>query len=199
MKKEIGRAIKDLRTSLKMTQEQLGDAIGVDRGNISRYEAGVHCPEIDRLMKICNVFCISVSELVSIAESKRKNYTKYDVPIVTLNDIQDNDVVKSMENNAKYDLSFIASKSKNYAMIVENDMMHPIFPEGCTVIFEKTNIFRNGDFAIVLVESNLATFKQIVQDAGFYFLKPVNKRYPVIEMPSHSKVFGVARHMIMSF
>lgn len=50
--KQIGRNIKKLRESLKMTQDELSDITG--RSNLSKIERGVSLPDIPTLIKLAD-------------------------------------------------------------------------------------------------------------------------------------------------
>lgn len=60
----LGETIYNLRTRHRMSQEDLADALGVSRQSVSKWENGNSVPELDKLVKICNLFSISLDELV---------------------------------------------------------------------------------------------------------------------------------------
>lgn len=68
MKKELGEAIKYFRQRRKLTQASVAEMLGVDKGNVSRYESGAQAPEFDRLVKLSEIFGVQLSELFSMAE-----------------------------------------------------------------------------------------------------------------------------------
>jgi transcriptional regulator with XRE-family HTH domain len=47
-----------------MTQEELADAVGMMRNNISRIEAAKHRPTLDTLERIAKALKVSVAELI---------------------------------------------------------------------------------------------------------------------------------------
>lgn len=63
--KEIGAFIAALRREAGMTQEELGNLIGVTNKTISRWENGNYMPDIGLMKELCNVFEISINELIS--------------------------------------------------------------------------------------------------------------------------------------
>jgi transcriptional regulator with XRE-family HTH domain len=75
MKKELGQAIKNLRIAKGLTQQQVADAIGVRTPNVSRYEAGAHAPEMERLVVLAKVLGVSASELLRTAEQGDSEHT----------------------------------------------------------------------------------------------------------------------------
>ena len=57
-----GAKIKELRKSKKMTQQELGDKIGVSNSAVANYEKGFRAPLQDTLFKLAEVFDVSVND-----------------------------------------------------------------------------------------------------------------------------------------
>lgn len=53
-----------LRTEKRLTQEDLADLLGVSRQSVSKWESGASTPELDKLIRLSEVFEITVDELV---------------------------------------------------------------------------------------------------------------------------------------
>lgn len=62
---KIGLFIKQLRKENKMSQQKLADMIPIDRTGLSRWENGEVQPPIDKMKILCEIFNISVDELIS--------------------------------------------------------------------------------------------------------------------------------------
>lgn len=52
---KLNEWIKKARLSSKLTQEQLGDALGKTKGNISQWESGAYEPSYSVLLKIAQI------------------------------------------------------------------------------------------------------------------------------------------------
>ena len=48
-------SIKALRKSKSMTQKELAQALGISRATVAKYEAGLRKPNMDMMVKICDV------------------------------------------------------------------------------------------------------------------------------------------------
>ena len=59
---KIGKFIAELRKENGLTQEQLGDKIGVTNKTISRWETGTYLPPADAMLAMGEVFNVSVNE-----------------------------------------------------------------------------------------------------------------------------------------
>ena len=62
IKKTFGEKIKRLRKSKNLTQEQLGEILGVSSKSISRWENGKNLPDYSILNSLCNTLGISINE-----------------------------------------------------------------------------------------------------------------------------------------
>ena len=75
-----------------------------------------------------------------------------------------------------------------------------MFPNGSIIIIDPAVEPRQGSFVVVrLDEAEQATFKQMVIDGGTRYLKPLNPRYPLMEIRQSATVCGVVRQMVMDF
>ncbi|MCM1314299.1 MAG: helix-turn-helix domain-containing protein [Muribaculaceae bacterium] len=58
----IGKFISELRKQQGLTQEQLGEIIGVTNKTVSRWKNGVYLPPADALIIISEKFGVSINE-----------------------------------------------------------------------------------------------------------------------------------------
>lgn len=61
---KIGRFISELRRENKITQEELGEKIGVTNKTISRWENGNYLPSVEMLQRLSNELSVSINELL---------------------------------------------------------------------------------------------------------------------------------------
>ena len=61
----IGKFIAELRKEQELTQEQLGEKIGVTNKTISRWENGNYLPPADVLLAMSQLFDVSINEILS--------------------------------------------------------------------------------------------------------------------------------------
>ena len=62
---KIGRFIAALRKERNLTQEQLGEKLGVTNKTISRWENGNYMPDVEMLSLLSKEFGVSINELIS--------------------------------------------------------------------------------------------------------------------------------------
>ena len=59
----FGKFIASLRNEKNLTQEELAEKLFIDKRKVSRWECGTSMPEFDMLIKLCEIFDISLYEL----------------------------------------------------------------------------------------------------------------------------------------
>lgn len=68
--KAFGAVMAELRRQAGFSQELLGFEAGLDRSYISLLERGLRSPTLDTLFVLSPVFGLTVSQLLSLTESK---------------------------------------------------------------------------------------------------------------------------------
>jgi len=87
---------------------------------------------------------------------------------------------------------------RGFALRVEGDSMtspYPgkeSYPHGTIVYVDPDVAYKSGDAVIAkLPDSNEATFKLLVEDAGKTYLQPINPQYPMIVLDRETHICGV--------
>ncbi len=63
--KKVGVFLKQLRKENNMTQEQLGERIGVTNKTVSRWENGNYMPPVECLEMLSDIYQISINEILA--------------------------------------------------------------------------------------------------------------------------------------
>ena len=71
---KIGKFIAALRKEKGLTQEQLGEKLGVTNKTISRWETGSYLPGVDMLQLLSKEFDVSIGELLAGERLTKENY-----------------------------------------------------------------------------------------------------------------------------
>lgn len=85
---KIGKFIAELRKEKKMTQDDLAQALYTDRSIVSKWERGLYVPKYDIILKLSDLFEVTVNEIYYGERQNDKN--KSQVNQVTINIIKDN-------------------------------------------------------------------------------------------------------------
>ena len=71
----LGTNISRLRAEHHLSQGDLAEALTVSRQSVSKWETDSSVPDLDKLVKLSQVFGVTLDELVTGAESLRVRYT----------------------------------------------------------------------------------------------------------------------------
>lgn len=160
--KPVKDIIKSKRIELGMTMKELAQKVGVSEGTISRWESG----EIANMRR--NVI-VSLAKALNTTPAVLMGWTEPDpneargvripvlgrvvagIPIEAITDIIDYEEIPAQ----------MAKSGTYFALQVKGRSMEPTLHEGDVVIVRQQPEVENGEIAIVLVNGNDATVKEV--------------------------------------
>ena len=74
----IGKFIAQKRREINLTQEQLGERLGISHKSVSKWETGKSMPDYSIITPLCQELNISISELLDGKENKKSDICLYD-------------------------------------------------------------------------------------------------------------------------
>lgn len=86
----IGKRVKDLRVQAQISQQELGNIIGVTKVSVCGYESGSRVPSLDTLVKLADALNTSIDFLlgreIPVVNEESRNYvgaiSEYDVEFI---------------------------------------------------------------------------------------------------------------------
>lgn len=179
--KNTGEMIKYYRKKLGLTQEELGNYVGVQKSAIAKYENGrIENLKRTTIEKLSELFGILPSELLGISATNNvmSNTTNVIgvVPAGTpLEAIED--IIGEIEYPSRF------ANKQVFALQIKGDSMNKILPDGCIGLFEKTSTLENGEIGAIMVNGDDATVKKFYRLTDSYVLEPVSfnpEQHPLI-------------------
>lgn len=173
--------IKSLRQSKKITQNELASMCGVHQTAVSQWENGRTLPDKQTLIKLSDIFGVSVDMLMGKSEPAAKQnlvpvlgYVRAGSPIGAYEDILD-----FVEIPAE-----MAATGDYFGLKVKGDSMTPKICPDDTVIVHKQDYIENGEIGVILVNDMEATVKKVIKKGTSLTLVPFNSSYePMIFTP----------------
>lgn len=185
---KIGKFIAQLRKEKKMTQESLAKHLYTDRTIVSKWERGLYIPKHDIILKLSQLFDVSVNEIYYGARENESN--KSQVSEVTI------DIIKS--SNKKIKRIIISSCLIIISMIIAFFTYYFINNYKSISVYTITGNENNIDVNGILVISNEEMYIQFesidnlnfddVKKIGLYYDKYDEKKI-VIEDSSKLKLY----------
>ncbi len=74
MYREFKDVLVELRKNSRMTQEELGARLGVVKSTIANYESGYRKPDDEILIKLSNIFDVTVDYLLGVENNTALSY-----------------------------------------------------------------------------------------------------------------------------
>lgn len=204
-----GERLKQLRKEHKMTQEQLGEIIGVQKAAIQKYEKGT----------VQNIKRISLIKLAEVLHTTPEYILGWDAPnnIQPANGIStaqipiigkvaagvscfaENNIV-GYENVPEKEIN----KNDQYAFLqVTGDSMYPVFMEGDLVLIRVQSSVDSGSHAVVTIDNEDGVVKRVVYGHDFIELQSINPMYPPRRFEKDDvlriRVFGVVKEIKRKF
>lgn len=85
----LGETIYKYRTLKNLSQGELAEMLGVSRQSVSKWENNSATPDLDKIVKLCEIYGITIDELVKGEESDTAS-----IPAVHLNEFQKEETIK---------------------------------------------------------------------------------------------------------
>ena len=71
---KIGAFLAELRRQRNLTQEQLGEKLGVTNKTVSRWETGSYLPPVEMLQRLSELYGITINEILSAERLDEQAY-----------------------------------------------------------------------------------------------------------------------------
>lgn len=167
--------LRDLRLSRGLTLQQVADYVGLQKAAIYKYEHGLTVnPKRSLIEKLAVLFQVSPSYLLGINDDEEKSdsVTKgvripvlgnvaAGIPITAITDVEDWEEIPEK----------LASSGTYFALRIKGQSMEPRIKNGDVVIVRQQEDVDTGDVAIVLVNGDEATVKEVKKlDTGIMLI-----------------------------
>lgn len=162
--------VKELRKQKHITQEELGKVLDIQKAAISKYENGRTEPSTEVLKKMSAYFGVSIDYLLGNSPAKETQPKSADrgVRIPVLGRVVAGIPIEAVEEIIDYEEipKSMSATGEFFALQVKGDSMLPTLKDGDVVIVKKQPTVDSGDIAIVLVNGNEATVKEVKESPG---------------------------------
>lgn len=184
---DIGKMINQRRTELKLTLEQVGQAVGVGKSTVKKWEDGyISNMRRDKIALLAKVLKMNP---VSFITGEFKEEEEQAIPLPQTNvfmrpvydSISAGFGVIAQDVPVDYMPTYITcpSEQDKYIWInVHGDSMSPLIDDGSKILVKKQPSVDSGQIAAVLVDDEEAVVKKILYNDNTVELHSVNPYYP---------------------
>lgn len=175
--KSVGKLIYDRRTELGITQKEVADFVGVSEATVSRWESG-HIDNMrrDRIASLSKILRLSPLAIMGIDDtddlsSRLPNMVSIEartfrVPIVGR--VAAGKPIVADEEIIGYeyiDKKYSKDGHEYFGLRIVGKSMEPTIMDGDIVIVRRQRYVENGEIAIVLIDGEEATAKEVKESA----------------------------------
>ena len=204
----IGKIIEERRKELNLTLEEIGNAVGVSKSTVKKWESGyISNMKRDKISLLAKVLQISPTKLIDGDDPIEPNAT-----ILTQTDIRMIPLYESVSAGfgaAACDciIDYIPTVIRNpyeaaetIAIRVSGDSMYPKIEDGDTIVVHKQTSVDNGQIAVVLIDGEDAVVKKVKYGSNWVDLVSINPEYKTRHFEDEElnrlQVLGLVRQII---
>lgn len=189
---DIGHIINQRRLFLGLTLEDVGNAVGVSKSTVKKWEDGyISNMKRDKISELAKVLKISPVVLITgELEDNSKDNSAENLTILPSDKIFMRPLYNSVaagfgapaENTiVSYIPTFINNsleKDKYIWVNVEGDSMSPLIDDGSKILIRMQESVDSGQIAVVLIDNEEAVVKKVEYGTDYVTLISVNPYYP---------------------
>lgn len=203
-------AIKLARKRAKLTQDQVGKALGIARASVAQWETappnGTQ-PDPEKWPRLAEIYGCTIDELlrgpaggINAPNVEEVTPPRFKLPLISWvsaglkEDAFDPYAPGNAEAWIDFDGPFspgaVCLRVRGQSMTSSNGT-EPTFPDGCFIGVEPDRMPKSGEFAVFRFNnSNEATFKRYVKDGPLELLVALAAGYPVITLSDDAQLVG---------
>lgn len=182
---DIGKYIRQLRNEKKLTQEELGELLGVQKAAVQKWESGaVKNLKRETIKKLSEIFAVSPGNFIT-NEADRPN-----ISAVYSDEIRKIPVFESVSAGfgtyadsmvADYIPMFIKNPAEAPLLMgirVQGDSMYPTIEDGDIIIVRRQSSVDSGSIAVMLIDNENGVVKKVEYGRNWIDLVSINPMYP---------------------
>ena len=171
--------LKNLRNAAGLTQDELSKKLSISRSAIGMYESSSRIPDVETLEKFADFFNVDINYLIGRTDKTTyvpESWSGGAVKIPILGTVVAGVPVSVCQDVLGYEeiTPDMASTGEFYALQVKGNSMEPRICEGDVVIVRVQSDVESGDVAVVLVNGDEATVKQVDKNESGIVLTAFN-------------------------
>lgn len=182
--KSPGVFFKELRESRGLSQRGLAIKMGISNSTISKIESDERKPKFELLERYSRALHVDLTYLIAVSKGHIINPSVPPPEILEEEQIRQEDMIEvdmtrkiplvgtvkagrpilaidNIEDYIAVDRNRLSKNKVYYALKIKGDSMNKLFPDGTTIVVEKTNEVENNQIAVVGINGDEATVKRV--------------------------------------
>lgn len=211
----IGDIIYNKRKELGLTLEQVGNAVGVSKSTVKKWETGyIANIKRDKIAKLADVLQLNP---VTLINGDLEADTKFNSPTITEDTVTypvigevaagyDKIAIEDWDGDTiEIPTEYLRGRAPDefFVLRVKGDSMYPIYMDGDKVlVLKQSTLDHSGDIGVMIYDGECGTLKKVEYVMGEDWLKmiPLNPNYQPVKIEGEDlercRVLGVPRLLI---
>lgn len=116
----LGRRIQEARKAAGLSQESLGERLGVSRQAVSKWEADAAVPELENLIAMSRIFGVTIGALLGVEPEAAEDRSEKDAPEAPGEGVEGTAPAGELTDRELAAVEAIAKKYLDAAQVVQN-------------------------------------------------------------------------------
>ena len=168
--------IKKLRKEKELTQTQLADFLSISQQAVAKWENGQARPNTEMLVKLSNLFHVSVDSILDQRNSAHPNL--FAVPVI--GSVRAGYHAYAYEEELGEEWIEISDGGDYRCLVVKGDSMLPYIKEGDLAVIKCQSNLENGDLGVIVFGEEEGTLKRFFKKDNQIILEPFNSAYETL-------------------
>ena len=202
---EFKDILKARRNALNLTLEEVGEAVGVSKTTVLRWESGeIKNLRRDKIYKLAQILGVEPSVLMGW-KNDSENIVQITGAVPVVGKIAAGAPILAEENIVDYLPVTVRHPEEYFALIVRGDsMINAGIPNGSQVLVHIQDYAENGQNVACRVNGDEATLKRFRQTGDTVLLMPENPKYEPIIVPAadfttgQAEILGVVKQVTVN-
>lgn len=190
----LAEYVRKKREEVGLSQYALAQKSGLSVRAVQLIEKGERKPKVETLEKLARGLGVPFEEVAEVAGIPVLKSRK--VPIISW--ASAGDWEEAIEYPEDW-VEVLSSSPQLFALRVHGDSMEPEFTEGDIIVIDPDRSAVSGSFVLVRNGEGNVIFEQLKVYGEKTILRPLNPRYPEIEMTEDQEIIGVVCQKIKRY
>ncbi|NLW78577.1 MAG: helix-turn-helix domain-containing protein [Ruminococcaceae bacterium] len=177
--------LKQLRKEQKITQSKLAEMFGITQQAVGKWEAGDSSPDPGTLIRLAELFGVSVDFLLGRAGANIGAVRPYlpaaEVMVPVVGAVRAGYGALAFEEDHGSATASVRDPESYFYLVVKGDSMEPRIRDGDLALVRRQPVLDDGDLGVVIYGDGEGTLKRFQRKGNAVVLQPFNPAYePVI-------------------
>lgn len=176
--------LKSLRKQQKLTQADLAAQLGLTQQAIGRWETGASSPEPEMLVKLAELFDVSLDGLMGrgplspLAAAGPTVAAEAMVPVIGT--VRAGYNALAFEEDYGSEPAGVRDPENYFYLVVKGDSMEPRIQDGDLALVRRQPTLEDGDLGVVVFGEGEGTLKRFKRRGNAVLLQPFNTTYDTV-------------------